>query len=186
MNLVNVDKIFYDSEAKGYGVKLISYQGNESLVIIIGTDDAKEISLAKERVQLPRPSTHDLLVKIMESVNLRFKKIVIYDYKLGTFFSKIILEGVGLGEITVDARPSDSIILSLRSGCALYIDDIVFKKSSIREIKEMPIKPDNNDFKLSNESILNNLNKALSEAINMEKYEKAAELRDKINTLSKK
>ena len=81
MRLVDIDKILYDPQTKGYLVTLQSYQDEDCLDIIVGAKDAKQISLAKEGVNLPRPSTHDLLLDFMESFDIKFKKIIITDYK---------------------------------------------------------------------------------------------------------
>ena len=115
MKLVNIGKISYDPNSKGYLIILESYEDSHSLRIIVRTEDAKQISLAKEGIQLPRPSTHDLLLDIIENFEIKFKKIIITDYRLSTYFAIIILYNINLGEIIIDSRPSDAIILSLRS-----------------------------------------------------------------------
>ena len=190
MQLVDIDKISYDPQTKGYLVTLQSYQDEDSLDIIVGAKDAKQISLAKEGVNLPRPSTHDLLLDIIESFDIKFKKIIITDYKSSTFLSKIILYNVNIGEIIIDSRPSDAIVLSLRSGCPLYVNNKMFKdsiKASKDKIMTLHATADNNQESISTnpEAILKNLTQALDKAILSEDYEIAAKLRDKINDLSK-
>jgi len=190
MQLVDIDKISYDPQTKGYLVTLQSYQDEDSLDIIVGAKDAKQISLAKEGVNLPRPSTHDLLLDIIESFDIKFKKIIITDYKSSTFLSKIILYNVNIGEIIIDSRPSDAIVLSLRSGCPLYVNNKMFKdsiKASKDKIMTLHATADNNQESISAnpEAILKNLTQALDKAILSEDYEIAAKLRDKINDLSK-
>lgn len=190
MQLVDIDKISYDPQTKGYLVTLQSYQDEDSLDIIVGAKDAKQISLAKEGVNLPRPSTHDLLLDIIESFDIKFKKIIITDYKSSTFLSKIILYNVNIGEIIIDSRPSDAIVLSLRSGCPLYVNNKMFKdsiKASKDKIMTLHTTVDNNQQSISAnpEAILKNLTQALDKAILSEDYEIAAKLRDKINDLSK-
>ena len=77
MRLVDIDKISYDPQTKGYLVTLQSYQDEDCLDIIVGAKDAKQISLAKEGVNLPRPSTHDMLLDIIESFDIKFKKSIL-------------------------------------------------------------------------------------------------------------
>ena len=190
MQLVDIDKISYDPQTKGYLVTLQSYQDEDFLDIIVGAKDAKQISLAKEGVNLPRPSTHDLLLDIIESFDIKFKKIIITDYKSSTFLSKIILYNVNIGEIIIDSRPSDAIVLSLRSGCPLYVNNKMFKdsiKASKDKIMTLHATADNNQKSISAnpETLLKNLSQALDKAILSEDYEIAAKLRDQINDISK-
>jgi len=189
MRLVDIDRISYDPPTKGYLVTLQSYQDEDYLDIIVGAKDAKQISLAKEGVNLPRPSTHDLLLDIVESFDIKFKKIIITDYKSSTFLSKIILYNVNIGEIIIDSRPSDAIVLSLRSGCPLYVNNKMFKdsiKTSRDKIATLHARESKQESINDNpESLLKKLNQALDKAIFSEDYEIAARLRDQINDLSK-
>ena len=189
MRLVDIGKISYDPQTKGYLVTLQSYQDEDCLDIIVGAKDAKQISLAKEGVNLPRPSTHDLLLDIIESFDIKFKKIIITDYRSSTFLSKIVLYNVNIGEIVIDSRPSDAIVLSLRSGCPLYVNNKMFKDSIKASKHRVPTLHaiDNNQESISDspEVLLKNLTQALDKAILSEDYEIAAKLRDQICDLSK-
>ena len=185
--LVNINKISYDPERKGYLVTLESFEGSESLQILIGTKAAKQIALAKEGVNFPRPSTHELLLDMIGNFEIKIKKIIITDYKSSTFFAKIILFNHNYGEMTIDSRPSDAIILSLRSNAPLYVNKRVLSAN----IKADSI--DNNIEQLDYESsvysntelMLRKLNQNLEKAIEFEEYEKAAKLRDEISNFKK-
>ena len=138
---------------------------------------------------MPRPSTHDLLLNIIDSFNIRIKKVIITDYKSSIYYSKIVLNNLGTGEIQIDCRPSDGMIISLKSGAPIYISEKLFNISSIDDPLYTPMKQ-KADLKQEVDSrsdsfSLKKLNKALSEAIIDENYEIAAKLRDKINSLSK-
>ena len=126
MKLVNIKKISHDPQSKGYLVTLKSIEDNESMEILVGTKDAKQISLAKEGISLPRPSTHDLLLSIIDSFDIKIKKIIITDYKSSTFYAKIVLHNIGAGEVQVDCRPSDGMIISLKSESPIYISQKLF------------------------------------------------------------
>ena len=179
MVLIDIDKISYDPSTKGYLVMLRSFEDNDYLEILVNTKNAKQISLAKEGINLPRPSSHDLLLDIIDRFNVKLKKIIITDYKVSTYYAKIILHNVNSGEIGIDCRPSDAIVLSLRSSCPLYVNKKILSN----------ILTDNNRGEISDEEnteiLLKNLNKALDKAIILEEYETAAKLRDQINDLLK-
>ena len=188
MELVDIKKISHDPRSKGYLVTLKSFKSSDFMEILVGTKDAKQISLAKEGISLPRPSTHDLLLNIIDSFNIKIKKVIITDYKSSIYYSKIVLNNLGTGEIQIDCRPSDGMIISLKSGAPIYISEKLFNISSAADTLYKPMKQ-KADLKQEvdnrSEFSLKKLNKALSEAIVDEDYEIAAKLRDKINSLSK-
>jgi bifunctional DNase/RNase len=76
-----------------------------------------------------RPLTHDLLVNVIESLRGKVSRVVITDLKDTTFFANIYLDG-GHGAVPVDARPSDSIAVALRTRVPIFVVDEVFKKSA--------------------------------------------------------
>ena len=188
MILVDINKISYDPNSKGYLVMLKAFEDNNYLEILISTKDAKQISLAKEGVNLPRPSTHDLLLDIMNSFDIKLKKIIITDYKGSTYYAKLVLYNTNLGEVVIDSRPSDAIVLSLKTNSPLYINKNLLSDSLNTDV--IPSKEIDNTIDYENEDqnvevLLENLNKALNKAVMVEEYETAAKLRDKINSLIK-
>jgi bifunctional DNase/RNase len=62
---------------------------------------------------------------------------VITDLRESTFFANIFLDG-GQGSISVDARPSDSIAIALRSHAPIFIMDFLFDKSAQTAVTEEP------------------------------------------------
>ena len=183
MKSVNIKKISHDPRSKGYLVTLKSFEDSDSMDILVGTKDAKQISLAKEGINLPRPSTHDLLLNIIDGFDVKIKKIIITDYKSSIYYSKIVLHNIGIGEIQVDCRPSDGMIISLKSEAPIYISEKLF---NISRIDDTPNDSAKQNIQIESTSSLKKLNKELSEAIIAEEYEVAARLRDEISALSKK
>ena len=185
--LVNINKISYDPDRKGYLVMLQSFEDNESLQILVGTKAAKQIALAKEGVNFPRPSTHELLLDMIENFEVKIKKIIITDYKSSTFFAKIMLFNHNYGEIIIDSRPSDAIILSLRSNAPLYVNKSVLSANIKADSLDNNIEQLDYESRLysNTELMLRKLNQNLEKAIEFEEYEKAAKLRDEISNLKK-
>ncbi len=75
-----------------------------------------------------RPLTHDLLITIIDSLKGKISRVVITDLKDSTFFASIYLDA-GQGAVAIDARPSDSIAIALRSHAPIFIVDKLFEKS---------------------------------------------------------
>ena len=182
MKLVDIRKISHDPRSKGYLVTLKSFKDNDFIEILVGARDAKQISLAKEGISLPRPSTHDLLLDIVNNFDVKIKKIIITDYRSSIYYSKVVFHNISMGEIQVDCRPSDGMVLGLKSGAPLYVSEKLF---NIPRIEEVPHGQKRKSIKLDSKISLKKLNEALSKAIIKEDYEIAAKLRDKINDISK-
>jgi uncharacterized protein len=104
-----------------------------SLPIWIGIYEANAIALELEKIETPRPMTHDLIKNILETIEARVTKVVVTDLKENTFYAVMHLQ-VGTTEYTVDSRPSDAIALALRVGAPIYVDEEVVHKAKSLEV----------------------------------------------------
>src|SRR6476469_2026575 len=109
-------------------VVLKDVQGNAVLPIWVGVYEANAIALEIEKVQTPRPMTHDLLKNVFLGLDVRVDKIVVNELKDDTFYALIWVERNG--EIfSIDSRPSDALALALRVDCPIFVEDEVLKTS---------------------------------------------------------
>ena len=99
------------------------------LPIWVGIFEANAIALQIEKVDTPRPMTHDLIKGLLNHLNVKVMKIVVTELKDNTFYALIVLNAEGK-TITVDSRPSDAIALALRTDSPIYVTDDVISKSS--------------------------------------------------------
>ncbi len=104
-------------------VVLREKKGKRTLPIVIGIPEASAIKLKISGIQTPRPMTHDLLKSVIEQLGATLKKIVIDKLQSNTFYAKLILDGIKGHDIIVDARPSDSIALALRTNCPIFASE---------------------------------------------------------------
>jgi bifunctional DNase/RNase len=111
-------------------VVLKDVQGQAILPIWVGVYEANAIALEIEKVQTPRPMTHDLLKNVLLGLDVRVQKIVVNDLKDDTFFALIWVEREGQ-MMTIDSRPSDALALALRMDCPIFVDEVVLKNSKI-------------------------------------------------------
>jgi bifunctional DNase/RNase len=114
-------------------------EDKRSLPIWVGLFEAEAIALELEKISPPRPMTHDLIERILESLEARVQKIVVSDVRDNTFYAVIHLRR-GRAEITVDARPSDAIALALRVGAPIFVEEEVVRKArTVEGAKETEI-----------------------------------------------
>src|SRR5262249_42691625 len=111
-------------------VVLKDVQGNAVLPIWVGVYEANAIALEIEKVQTPRPMTHDLLRNVFLDLEVRVDKIVVNDLKDDTFYAVIWVERGG-ELMMIDSRPSDALALALRMDCPIFVDETVLKNSKV-------------------------------------------------------
>ncbi len=111
-------------------VVLKETQGNGVLPIWVGVYEANAIALEIEKVQTPRPMTHDLLKNVLNGLNVHVKKVVVSDLREDTFYALIWMERDG-ETISMDSRPSDALALALRLDCPIFVEDQVLKSSKM-------------------------------------------------------
>ena len=109
-------------------VVLKDVQGQAILPIWVGVYEANAIALEIEKVQTPRPMTHDLLKNVLLGLEVRVQKVVVNELKDDTFYALIWLERGG-ELISVDSRPSDALALALRHDCPIYVEERVLQSS---------------------------------------------------------
>ncbi len=104
--------------------------GDSILPIWVGVYEANAIALEIEKVQTPRPMTHDLIKNVLLGLNVRVKKVVVNDLRDDTFYAVIWLERDG-HTITIDSRPSDALALALRTDAPIFVEEEVLKSSRL-------------------------------------------------------
>jgi len=181
-----IDQLFLSN--MGFAVLLKGVKDERFLSIFIGAAEAQSMALSINKVEVPRPLTHDLLKNLLDYLECRLMRIEVCDLKEGTFYAKLVLERGGM-EMKIDCRPSDAIALALRADAPIYVDEKVMDEAGrvhtdsgmagtsagSAERKE----------KRQRKALtpLEALQRDLKEAVKEERYEDAAQLRDKIKHL---
>jgi len=118
-------------------VILKEVDGEKTLPIWIGLLEATAIASELEGIKFSRPMTHDLFKDVMEMVDLKVQKIEVCDLKNNTYYALIHFKQ-GNKIMTVDARPSDALALSLRVKAPIFVAEEVIKNSSQIDLKAEP------------------------------------------------
>lgn len=166
----------------GFVVVLKGIEDERSLPIFIGGAEAQAIAIKMEGVEIPRPLTHDLLKNLLDSLDCRLVKVEVCDLTDGTFYARLVLERDG-APLEIDCRPSDAIALAVRASVPIYVAESVMNEAGRvmnqgqeeagGEKKEPP----------APKSELDVLNLKLERAVEQERYEDAAKIRDEIKRL---
>ncbi len=102
-------------------------QDETTLPIWIGLLEATSIATEIEKIQFPRPMTHDLIKNCFELLNVTVERIEVCDLKNNTYYALIYIRDHDRVS-TIDARPSDAIAIALRTRAPIYVkDEVIFK-----------------------------------------------------------
>jgi len=194
MDLIQVDIIGLStspSSGGAYALVLGEVDGNRRLPIIIGAFEAQAIALELEKIQPPRPMTHDLIRDLFDSVSADVADILIDELREGTFFAKIRYTVNG-SESQLDCRPSDAVALAVRVGAPIFVAPAVLDEAGIptddeenmAAIESGEEEPAPEPEPEAPRTPLEKLEDDLAQAIADEDYELAAKLRDDITRLN--
>ena len=162
----------------GFVVFLKPMEEKKVIPIFIGASEAHSISSVLNHQRVPRPLTHDLFKNVLEIMGCELLMVHITSVAADTFYATVTLK-TGERVIEIDARPSDAIGLALRFVAPIYIHKDVVQSSSV------DIDP---DFSLEGGqevSQLETYQSALKKAIDDERYEDAAKLKEQILKIQK-
>ncbi len=175
---VRVHGVGMSPHNQGFVALLMDDTFNKWLPIYIGSFEAQAIAMELDNVDPPRPMTHDLLAKIIEELGAEIDHVVVNELNEGTFYASIVIRPANSDqEIVIDARPSDSIALSLRTGADLYVEEEVMEEAAVPAQAEDDESEEVKRLKL--------LQHRLKRAVEEEEFEEAADLRDEIKELQK-
>ena len=128
MIAVEVFRIIIDEEKREQVVVLKERGGKRLLPIVIGMNEALAIRMHLGSFLPPRPLTHDLLFAVITNLGGRVEKIVIDELVGSTFHAKLYCKLNGNEVKVIDARPSDSIALAVRTKSDIFVEENVFNK----------------------------------------------------------
>lgn len=105
---------------------------NRILLICIGEPEAAAIQRHLEKMEPPRPMTHDLLKTLIETLDAKVMSVCVRSFEKRTFFAHTTLQ-VKNDNIDVDCRPSDAIALALRCEAPIYVAEDVIVEQGFAE-----------------------------------------------------
>lgn len=111
-------------------VFLVDKEGKKALPIWIGLLEANAIDKELRNNASPRPMTHDLLYSILVQAHLKVKEIRIVALKDNTYYATLFLKS-DKGVVEVDARPSDAIVIALKSKTPIYVSTKILDEQGI-------------------------------------------------------
>lgn len=103
-------------------------EGDRCLTIMIGIFEATSIDRRVRRLPSPRPLTHDLITKAIDSLGGELRDIYISELREHTYYAKLRIRQEG-EIIEVDCRPSDAIALAVTADVPIYVSEEVLQEA---------------------------------------------------------
>lgn len=170
-----------ESQSNNFVVILKEEEGNRRLPVVIGGFEAQAIAIAIEKIKPNRPLTHDLFKNVLIELNVKLKEVVISDLKTGVFYAKLVCIKADGTQLEIDSRTSDAIALAVRFSCPIYAYDFILQDAGISLEEEEAETTDTNLANKWEAYPTEKLEEILTEALENEDYEKAAQIRDELN-----
>jgi len=127
---VKIHRLTVDPSSGQPVVLLADPEEERALPIWIGPCEANAMNAEMEGTRFPRPQTHDLLLSVIQKMRGKVQKVVVTHAKDGIYYATLVLERDGKS-LEIDARPSDSLVLALKSKAPIWAGKRMFRETSV-------------------------------------------------------
>ena len=118
-------------------ILILKDQQQRSLPIWIGLPGAGSIASELQQVQPGRPTTHDLMADLLRGLDASLSRVKIHDYRNDTYYAVMEIRHGG-GTLELDCRPADAIVLALRTGSSIQVEQQVIEKAAHVDLRNAP------------------------------------------------
>ena len=188
------------TQSHSFAVVLGEVDGTRRLPIVIGGFEAQAIAVALDNMKPSRPLTHDLMKTVCDTFALELQYIYICKLQDGVFYSNLVFSN-SIETVEIDSRTSDALALAVRFECPIYVNENILEEAGVeadanldtgvpgsegdleKKIEELTAVSAAQPGASTNYNDMNTdeLNEALTHAIEHEDYERAARIRDELN-----
>lgn len=113
-------------------VLLKDIEDRNFLPIWIGMFEAAAIAMELQEFKPPRPMTHDLLSKVIETLQGHVVRIIISEIIDNTFYAIVEIKQKDSEKTQkIDCRPSDAIAIAVRTNVPIFVSESVMLKAKM-------------------------------------------------------
>jgi bifunctional DNase/RNase len=132
---VRVQSLGLDPSSNTPVVILREVDGERVLPIWIGPGEASSIAMELASMKFTRPLTHDLIVSVIGSLGGTLKRVLITRVLDNTFYAEMIVQKED-DMVSIDARPSDSIAVALRTEARIFAQEELLHDTAVEVTDE--------------------------------------------------
>jgi uncharacterized protein len=139
---ISVQSLGLDQASKSHVVILQEVDGGRMLPIWIGPSEASAIAMELAGMKPTRPLTHDLAASLIRSLGGSLQRVIISRVQDNTYYAELVIQR-GTEVFSIDARPSDSIAIALRTQARLFTNEDLLTANVIEVASaEKPAEPE--------------------------------------------
>ncbi|MEJ5377650.1 MAG: bifunctional nuclease domain-containing protein [bacterium] len=127
---VKVQAVVRDPRTAQPVVLLTDPSGRRTMPIWIGEAEAMALEAAMGGHVSKRPLTHDLLASVINRLEASLEEVRVTELKEEIYYALILLKGPK-GLIQVDARPSDALVLAVKTMKPVSVERSLFETKSL-------------------------------------------------------
>lgn len=208
-SVVEIRDVVRDGQTGNNTVILFNPKDKIWLPIIVGPSEGYNIAMWLNQLNIPRPGVYDLIKNILDMNNMRLLEGRIYLLKNNVYYANMygiqesknkLFHTYSEHDFVINVRPSDCMALTLQYNIPLGVHKDILDVAGITDetlkiqdaIQQAYYNQAPGMSRLGAQSRpprkteLDILNEKLDKAVEEEKFEEAAELRDKIKSVIKK
>ena len=111
-----------------YGYAVFLTTPSKTFVVYVDKSRGVALQNALEGMSSERPLTHEFVMQILDGLDCKIERVVVYHVDDGTFFTRMTIDmsnEIGSKIVEIDGRPSDTFTLAIRAGAPIYVEESV-------------------------------------------------------------
>jgi len=136
--LVTIQEVFLKTDRNTGNMVILKEREDEKRYFMMFVGDSEFAAIAKEKglMEPKRPLTHEIYLRILESLPVEFLRVEIHDMKDNTYYANVFFRVNGT-DFVIDSRPSDAVALALNRKIPLLVNPKLFRRElTPEEVKE--------------------------------------------------
>lgn len=191
---IKIKDVINSGVSYAYMLLLQTFDEKTVFPIFISNKDADSFVEVLKNIHFKRPQTHALLMDFFERFDIKIKEVYIHKLQEGIFYSTIYCSQDEV-PYEFDARPSDSLILALKSSAPVFVNSDILDNigRSTQEVME-ELSGENEGYASEEEAHIEDnasvpepdiealtteeLEELLQDSVSVEDFETASKIRD--------
>jgi bifunctional DNase/RNase len=133
MELVEIE---ITGEAGPQIIILQEKEGTRNFPIFIGNYEVMILDQTVRGFDTSRPLTHDLILNVLEGLGGTLTGVLVDELRNDTFIGKLLVRDTNGEIVQVDTRPSDAIILAMKTHSPIYVAEEVLEVTNLDNEEE--------------------------------------------------
>src|SRR5487761_1795346 len=151
-----VEMVIYYRDETIHEISLREVAGCRRFVLTCGPVEAMAVAGALKGITGPRPTMHDVTIRVAESLNTEIFSLFIHSIMPsadcsvpGTYLADMIIGRAG-DRFSIDLRPSDGISIALKAKAPIYVSDKVTDERRLPMLASRAVDSRKTDAELGN------------------------------------